>query len=204
MNAIRLAAMHASNTFLANLQRVHPRICGLCGEPHASRAFCDWCTQSLPGLQIARCEQCAAPIRPRVGAVCQSCRQRQWAFDRAVTLADYAMPLDRLIVTGKHHRQPQLITNAAHTLARITRAKVPSPAWPEMVVPVPLSKSRLRERGFNQSVLLARVLAREWQIELSLGALVRVRETRPQQMLTRRDRHRNLAAAFECRRSREG
>lgn len=204
MNAIRLAAMHVANTFLANLQRVHPLICGLCGEPHAGRAFCHWCTQSLPGLRIERCDRCAAPIRPGRDTLCQTCCQRQWAFDRTVTLADYAMPLDRLILKAKHHRQPQLITNAAHSLAQIARPRLPWPAWPELVMPVPLSKARLRERGFNQSVLLARVLAREWQIKLSLGALVRVRNTRPQQMLARRDRHRNLEAAFECRASLEG
>ncbi|MFK7967377.1 MAG: ComF family protein [Burkholderiaceae bacterium] len=202
MDAIRRVTTHAANIFLANLHSLHPRICSLCGEPQAGRAFCHWCVQSLPGLDRVRCLSCAAPVSAPLSVSlgrCKHCRERAWAPDRSLTLADYAMPVDRLILSAKHHGQPQLMTSAAHTLAKKVRSKLPIPAWPDLVIPVPLNTARLRYRGFNQSALIARVLARQWQIQLSLDALIRLRNTQPQQSLARRERHRNLANAFACR-----
>ena len=202
MDAIRRVTTHAANIFIANLQSLHPRICALCGEPQADRAFCRWCIESLPGLRRPRCPSCAAPVSASVSGDfvrCRHCREHEWALDRGITLADYAMPLDRLILSAKHHGQPQLMTGAAHTLATQLRGNLPMPAWPDLVIPVPLNTARLRYRGFNQSALIARVLARQWQIELSLDALIRRRNTQPQQSLARRERHRNLADAFATR-----
>jgi len=68
----------------------------------------------------------------------------------------------------------------------------------DLVVPVPLHPHRRRQRGYNQSALLAAVLARRIQRPLSEGALVRVRNTRPQMELGRAERRRNVLGAFRC------
>lgn len=65
-----------------------------------------------------------------------------------------------------------------------------------MIVPVPLSRSRLRERGFNQSELLGKSLAAIWNIPLRAEVLVRLSSTRSQTELTPGERLGNVAGAF--------
>jgi len=81
--------------------------------------------------------------------------------------------------------------------ARMARLQWPSDVLAErsLLVPVPLAKDRLRERGFNQSALLAHHLATHWQIPVS-HALTRSRSTQTQTRLTPADRQRNVAGAF--------
>jgi ComF family protein len=75
------------------------------------------------------------------------------------------------------------------------------PLWrPELVVPVPLHRRRLGERTYNQSLLLARELARQWRVAVPARLLLRTRPTPPQQGLTAAQRRRNLKGAFALRR----
>lgn len=73
----------------------------------------------------------------------------------------------------------------------------------DLVMPVPLHKSRLRQRGFNQSLLLADVVGRLHSIPLSYGNLRRIRPTRPQVELSGEERIKNVAGAFDLVRPHE-
>lgn len=72
---------------------------------------------------------------------------------------------------------------------------------PDLVIPLPLSKERLRERGFNQSAEIAREVARDFDLDLDHDACVRARHTIPQVGLTLDRRRANMRNAFQCRRS---
>jgi len=75
----------------------------------------------------------------------------------------------------------------------------PSTGGASALIPIPLARKRLRERGYNQSEILARALARQWQIPVLLDVLVRTRETPTQTALTPDTRLANVAGAFEVR-----
>ena len=83
-------------------------------------------------------------------------------------------------------------------LARAAAARAPGPP-PDWIVPVPLHRRRLRERGFNPAALIARELARLSGAHFSARTLVRLRDTPSQTGLGRRARQRNVAGAFACR-----
>ena len=70
-------------------------------------------------------------------------------------------------------------------------------AAPELLLPVPLHLKRLRQRGFNQAVLLGEVLAKEWQVPMARRLLKRTRWTEPQVNLTSKQRENNVRGAFE-------
>ena len=72
---------------------------------------------------------------------------------------------------------------------------------PSALIPIPLAAKRLRERGYNQSEVLARALAQQWRIPVLLDALVRTRETPTQTALTPDTRLANVAGAFDVRRA---
>jgi ComF family protein len=67
---------------------------------------------------------------------------------------------------------------------------------PDFLIPVPLHRSRLRSRGFNQAILLGEILSQQWQVPLLRQSLLRIRPTTPQMELTRAERLTNLRGAF--------
>jgi ComF family protein len=75
----------------------------------------------------------------------------------------------------------------------------PSTDGPSVLIPIPLATKRLRQRGYNQSEVLARALARQWRIPVLVDLLVRTRETPTQTALTPDTRLANVAGAFSAR-----
>ncbi len=71
----------------------------------------------------------------------------------------------------------------------------------DMLVPVPLHLRRLQERGFNQSLLLARVISRVHKIPVEFNVLERIRYTQPQTQLSGSERERNMRGAFRVRKN---
>ena len=87
----------------------------------------------------------------------------------------------------------------ADDLAAAMSGLRPPADGPSALIPIPLAAKRLRERGYNQSEVLARALAQQWRIPVLLDALVRTRETPTQTALTPDTRLANVAGAFALR-----
>ena len=160
-----------------------------------------WCEHGL----CRCCEACFAPCRPRCDgcalpllasapeARCLRCRLAPPPWSRVVTGVDYGYPWDRQLTDLKFHQHLAAIA----VLLRPLRAQLDELQGSDMrVVAVPLSRERLRERGYNQSWELARRLARALALETRADALFRVRDTGHQMGLHRDERARNLQGAF--------
>lgn len=127
-------------------------------------------------------------------APCSRCVAAPPAFDACFAAARYAPPVDQLVLALKFRAcLPLAAALAGRLLAAVPRAAV---ADADVMIAVPLSSGRLAERGFNQSLEIARPLARAWQLPLPLDACVRVRETEPQSMLPLKQRRDNMRGAF--------
>lgn len=132
---------------------------------------------------------------------CGDCLRAPPAFDATVVAADYAAPLDQLVLAlkfgGKLALAPlfaRMLADALrHRPSQHLRAEAP---WPALLTGVPLSARRLQTRGFNQSLEIARPLARLAGIALAPQLLIRIRDTRPQSQLTPKQRRSNVAGAF--------
>jgi ComF family protein len=129
------------------------------------------------------------------GQVCGTCLHAPPPFARAVALADYGFPWDRLVARFKFQQQPELAALLADALATAVRR---GPALPEaqLVLPVPLSPARLSERGYNQAWELARRIAAAQGLPARHDALLRLRDTPHQVGLDRRARASNLRDAM--------
>ncbi|MBN1882137.1 MAG: ComF family protein [Deltaproteobacteria bacterium] len=141
----------------------------------------------------------AADDRDRL---CGGCILSPPPFDVARSLGAYGDVLLSVIQLFKYHRRFHL----ADTLVRLmTDTSYPglSPDEFDIIVPVPLHRRRLRERGYNQSLLLARGLGKIWGMRVDGRGLVRTRWTEPQVNLTPTERERNVRGAFTVR-GREG
>lgn len=176
-----------------------PRRCAACeiGLPlgHA-HALCVPCRRTLRMPIASLCERCGLPISLPLH-LCAACTARTPTFDTARALGLYLAgpgvlnPLARAVRALKFHGHRAVASALGGDLAALLA--LPARA---LVVPVPLHVSRLRERGYNQAMLLARALARRAGLRVAPRALVRLRPTPSQAHLDAASRRANLADAF--------
>ena len=165
--------------------------CLLCGGLSRDGLCCAACDAELPRLSVAHCPTCALPTL--AGEVCGRCLQHPPAFDHAVAAFSYSFPIDQLIKALKFHERLILVEFLADELASHITSK------PDCVIAVPLHPARLRERGFNQSQLLAARISNRLDIPFLTDACQRVRDTPPQSSLPWKERDKNIRAAFSMR-----
>jgi len=170
-----------------------PPTCLLCGDAGTEgRDLCRPCAESLPFNRPA-CTSCARPLPFDSDIPCGECQQHPPAFDRSFALFRYQEPVRHLIRGLKFHaRYPcaRLLGDMlADALAGIKDK-------PELIIPVPLHRSRYRERGYNQSLEIARTLSRRLQIPMDLRSCIRTLATQPQTQLSAKERQRNVRKAF--------
>ncbi|PKM44627.1 MAG: amidophosphoribosyltransferase [Gammaproteobacteria bacterium HGW-Gammaproteobacteria-1] len=172
---------------------LYPPTCLLCGAPGADGLdLCPGCLRSLP-WNTACCVRCAAPL-PAAG-LCGQCLKRPPSFDAALTPLLYRPPLDWLLQGYKFNRRLPPGRVLAELLRRHLLRHVDT--LPDLILPVPLHPARLRERGYNQALELARPLARALDIPLAAGLARRIRATATQSLLPAEERRRNVRGAFE-------
>lgn len=182
---------------------VFPPVCQVCGQ-RSCIALCAACLQEVQFLEPPWCPRCGRPFPPLATGEgeCADCRNHRRAFDLVRCVGPYEDPLRECVTALKYRGRIRLAEDLGRLLARrleatLTEADV---ATPDCVVPVPLHWRRRWRRGYNQSLLLGRELARAFGgLELA-PVLVRRRHTRPQTKLDRRARLANLRGAFSLRR----
>jgi ComF family protein len=163
--------------------------CFLC-RGAARELLCGACDADLPRLSRALCPRCALQS-PR-GELCGRCLGQAPAYDATQAALAYEFPADALVQALKFRGELALAPLLATLLAERVRAE-----RVDLVVPVPLSAERLRRRGYNQAVEIARHLP-GGKLELTLCQ--RTRDAPPQMELPYEARQRNVRGAFRCAR----
>ncbi|WP_237218189.1 ComF family protein [Rugosibacter aromaticivorans] len=185
------AANAVKATLKATIAALLPRDCLLCGAASDNAVLCPSCNDHLPRLTTQRCPQCALPT-PNAEP-CGACLKQAPYFDATTAIWQYDFPLDRMIQSLKYSRR---LASADFFGAEL--AMLPGTP-PDFILPVPLSAQRLAQRGFNQSIEVARPLARQLSVPLELKHIHRHRDTTPQATLPWKERAKNIRHAFECR-----
>lgn len=186
--------------FSALLDFLFPPLCHVCGAfiPGAGRLhLCDSCRENMPLPGQPLCPICGIPF-PGVGQdhPCGSCLKTPPHFRAARAALLHEGPGRDLIHAFKYNGRTELRRPLG--LLLVERLSEFVAVWrPELIIPVPLHLRRLRGRGFNQALLLAELLAREWGIPLRRRLLKRVRWTDPQVSLAADQRRENVRNAFK-------
>ena len=174
----------------AFLDVVFPPRCVACGEQGAF--LCQACVEAMPRALPPRCPLCWQPERR--GETCGRCAQTPPVFAGARSLYLYQGPVREAVHALKYNHLSAL----ARPMGEMMAGYVEAEALPvDLVVPVPLFGRRQRLRGYNQSALLARELARLGMLPVAEGGLARRRDTAPQARgVDAEARRRNVAGAF--------
>jgi len=173
---------------------LYPAHCALCGA-RGSRGLdlCQSCFGELPWNRHP-CPRCAAPLPPDADApLCGNCIKALPAWDEAHSPLAYSFPVDKLVQRFKFEGDLPTGRLLGMLLADYLAA---GNERPDCIVPVPLHPSRLKERGFNQAVELARPLSKRLKVKVRLDLCARVRATQVQSKLDAAERRKNLRDAF--------
>ncbi len=186
----------------ASGELIFPRVCAGCGGrcDRAAGYLCWECFRSLPLLSGVCCERCGYPIETAEAHafLCSACHQQLPAFDRARVAGRFQGRLRRLAHAFKYSRALWLAGDLSEIIHGCVLAHFDAAAI-DVVVPVPLFRTRIRSRGYNQAALLGAGVARLLDRPFVPQALARTRDTGTQTRLSAAKRRMNVRGAFAVR-----
>lgn len=173
-------------------------LCGLSPDFSAPDRPCPACLSQVKFFSSPRCLRCGIgfPSPSEVDHLCAECLTQERHFSRARAVCGYEGVIMEAISRMKYGGLTRLARPLGNLLAEYQDPEF-SLSENDLVIPVPLHIRRLRERGFNQSLLLARQVSRRRSIPLNFTALQRARQTQPQTQLSGAERRKNVRGAFE-------
>lgn len=175
-----------------------PSACIVCKQSAMKQEdLCENCEAKLFAVQNP-CLRCALPL-PSGGIhtdICGSCIIQNPPFHFTLSAYEYSYPLSKLISDFKYHGKlcngKVLANQLAHKLQHCYYDRI----LPELIIPVPLHKHRLRQRGFNQAEELSQYISKYLNIPINNSLCLRVEDNQAQQGLTAKKRLNNLRQAF--------
>ncbi|MBI5683320.1 MAG: ComF family protein [Deltaproteobacteria bacterium] len=182
------------------LDIIAPHVCHICGR-RADSYLCKDCVQGINLINDGFCTICGIPFISKASSlhVCGRCIKKKPKFTMARSIGIY----EDVLMDAVHKLKYNGKTSLAKPLGLLMAEKLSSAFSLEpkafLIVPVPLHKKRLKERGFNQSLLLAREVAKTHHIHLDYLNFKRIRYTEPQINLKDKDRLKNVKGAFSVK-----
>lgn len=163
----------------------------------ANSVICKDCINNIRPIVDPVCRKCGKPLKANSyykSGLCYDCQTEYHPFTEARSFGNYVGHLKQIINEYKYHGKRELAEVLGYKMYICLRQL----SWPtfDYLVPLPLHPKRLRERGFNQAELLARVIACQISIPIFKG-LMRVKPTEHQTFLDKAHRKKNLKGAFK-------
>lgn len=173
------------------LDILFPPCCAGCGK--WGERYCQACFINTRTIGPNICQSCGEPLKQKNGSICERCKSSEIYFTAVRSWALFEDPLKRAIHNLKYQRNIGLGEVLAVPLAKF----LINFDWRlDLITAVPLDQERYKERGFNQSVFLARPLGWISNIPFCERAVMRVRNTKSQVGLSREERGENMDGAF--------
>jgi len=169
-----------------------PGCCLLCDALVSEGSqLCPGCAVDGPAPHSV-CQHCGGLLRAR-GTIC-SCVGKPRTLDRILAVRAYHYPVNSLVQEMKYHGQLGLCREFGFSIAGLAHSTCST--LPDCLIPVPMHRSRLRERGYNQALEIAHAVSARLDLLLETNLLSRVRSTVPQIDLDPESRARNVRGAF--------
>lgn len=183
-----------------------PPLCLDCGAGLASPRklfFCETCAAEIALIREPFCRRCGKPFHYAAGGshLCSECLGNGWHFSTARAVAEYSGPVRAAIHALKYGGRTTALSSFGALKDELQHLR--DMTEPDLVLPVPLHPQRLRERGFNQALLLAEALFPDLKKKISVTLLRRTRWKPPQTSLSGAARRKNIKGAFSVQDSKK-
>lgn len=173
-----------------------PQECKFCNKPGAS--FCYSCLQKCACIEEQLCIVCNSPCLH--GFTHQECLISDFGVPvRVISVFDYSSYVRDCIRKSKYGSMEFVMLKSLtrYALTLLSKQEVEF-GNSTVVVPVPINNAKKRERGFNQSLIIAEIFARGFGLDYSSNFTQRKQRTQPQSGLSREERFKNISGAFSC------
>ena len=183
---------------------IWPQICVVCKDKIDSGKFvCADCWQKIKKNTPPFCHYCGRHLERNnfTKSICNSCLKRQPHFDRAFSPCSYEGVLKELIHAFKYSGKVHLGSVLSGLIVEFIKEYSLPIDFVDFIIPVPLHKSRMREREFNQAQVLSEHIAKEFGKPMLNDALIRHRATRTQTELEDQERHANVKDSFSVKKN---
>ena len=181
------AIEHHLNTFSHWLL---PQSCFLCGDT-STKPVCMACLADLP-YQVSACRRCGKDLK-EIG-VCSQCQKKPPPYTHVQAIFSYIYPLNKLIPAAKYNQNLAVLNLLGNLMAQHLTIE----PCPDVLIPIPLHPKRLRQRGYNQSLELAKCITRHTGIMVNYTSCRRIKNTPPQASLKdATQRQANIQGAFQ-------
>lgn len=190
LRAAVTARQFGQRVWTAVVDTLFPPRCGGCRAE--GRLWCDACHASLVFVQPPTCDKCG---EPNTIGLCHNCQAQPLQIEAIYSVVIFDGQIRQAVHGFKYERLSSLAEPFGRLLADYWQTRALQADW---LVPVPLHAARQRERGYNQSELLARQLSQHTGVPLLPIGLRRTRVTKVQMQLNAAERKVNVAGAFQC------
>lgn len=186
------------------LNILYPRRCPVCHRilRDQKNLICPECEGVFQPITEDYCLKCGSPVKPEE-EYCRECAGRRRSFDEGRGVFLYDQKMKKSLIRYKYYGCREYADYYALSMYRYGRRNILR--WkPDVIIPVPLHRRKLRMRGFNQAGVLAERLGMLLDIPVSESALRKIRGTRSQKKLDAAERRKNLRQAFQAERRLDG
>ena len=196
------ASLYGKATASAHMAEdlVFPRRCPVCDRPVQpfGALICSSCEKVLQRVKEPVCRRCGKQLRSAADHLCRDCRTMPHLFERGSTVFTYHSAAGGLFRFKYRGRQEYGAYYGRCMAGKLCDAAGGPDRMPDYLVPVPLSAQRLRKRGYNQALILAREISKLTGIPVREDVLRRVANTLPMKNMTPGERQNNLKKAFQA------
>lgn len=180
------------------LDILYPRRCPVCDGivPPEDGLICRTCAKKLPYIKEPCCMKCGKELRHEEEEYCMDCKKWERAYTQGKALFSYDERMQKSVSAFKYKGRQEYAVLYGRELARWFQTQIKR--WDaQVLIPVPVHKSRYRQRGYNQAALLARSLSHYTNIPVDENILCRRKKTAAQKALNDKERRKNLQDAFQ-------
>lgn len=192
---MRLAFNNKSVLISRIINYLYPSTCPSCEnitDNYHHAPFCTRCWSGIKKYSGPSCKICSTPFSSEYADCCARCLEQEPFFSKVQSFGTYDNVLATAINLYKFHSIKRLSKPLGTLLLELEIRRV------DAIIPVPLSIEKLRERGFNQSLLLAKIVSDKHNVPLIINGLLKKKDTSPQIGLSAKERASNLRGAFEA------
>lgn len=188
--------MRIRNVFDQILLQIYPNRCPVCDRILYEGCICPPCRMKLKYVRQPACYLCGKPLQNALQEYCLDCARGRHEFAQGRAVFVYRGAMRGILYRYKYGNRRDYTEFFAQEAAKMYREWARHQGI-ELVVPIPLSKKRMRRRGYNQAELFARRFAQLCGLPYNARILKRTRDTAPQKQLSSEERKNNLKNAFK-------
>ena len=194
--------MNLIKTLLSLIFPLECRICKKTLEVGNLTYICPECFTRIRFIKEPYCLKCGRPLRPFEDRICKNCQKEKRYFKKICSISLYQGVMREAILLLKYQKVKALISPLGKLLLKYCQENLKINDF-DLVLPVPLYRSKRKEREFNQAEVFARMIAEHYSLPLAQENLLRIRDTRTMSGLNPEERRRNVKGAFSVKRQEE-